>query len=63
MRRLLVHFVVVVRHHISGVVRREFAPYIGINWEKKFGTTADYARDDGLETSDLQLVVGFRAWF
>jgi len=44
-------------------VRREFAPYIGINWEKKYGTTADYAREDGLETSDLQLVVGIRAWF
>lgn len=44
-------------------VRREFAPYIGINWEKKFGSTANYARDDGLETSDLQLVVGLRAWF
>ena len=44
-------------------IRREFAPYIGINWEKKFGSTANYARDDGLETSDLQLVVGLRAWF
>ena len=44
-------------------IRRELAPYIGINWEKKFGTTADYARDDGLGTSDLQLVLGIRAWF
>ena len=44
-------------------IRREFAPYFGINWEKKFGTTADYAREDGLEASDLQLVVGIRAWF
>jgi len=44
-------------------IRREFAPYIGINWEKKFGTTADYAREDGLDISDTQLVVGIRAWF
>ena len=44
-------------------IHREFAPYIGINWEKKFGTSADYARDDGIETSDWQLVVGIRAWF
>ena len=44
-------------------IRREFAPYIGLNWEKKYGTTADYARDDGLKTSDLQLVIGIRAWF
>ncbi len=44
-------------------VRREFAPYIGVNWEKKFGTTADFARADGIGTSDTQLVVGIRAWF
>ena len=44
-------------------IRREFAPYIGINWEKLFGTTADYAREDGESTNDLQFVVGIRAWF
>ncbi|MDQ6960309.1 MAG: copper resistance protein B [Mariprofundaceae bacterium] len=44
-------------------IRREFAPYIGINWEKKFGNTADFARDDGLDSSDFQLVIGIRAWF
>lgn len=44
-------------------IRREFAPYIGINWEKKFGGTADFARDEGESTDDLQFVVGLRAWF
>ncbi len=44
-------------------IRREFAPYIGVNWEQKFGGTADYAREDGESTSDLQFVVGVRAWF
>jgi copper resistance protein B len=44
-------------------IRREFAPYIGINWEKKFGGTADHAREEGESTSDLQLVAGVRAWF
>jgi len=44
-------------------IRREFAPYVGINWEKKFGSTADFARQDGLDTSDTQIVVGIRAWF
>ncbi len=44
-------------------IRREFAPYIGVNWEKKFGGTADYAREEGESTSDLQVVVGLRAWF
>ena len=44
-------------------IRREFAPYIGINWTKKYGNTADFARAEGEETSDAQFVVGFRAWF
>ncbi len=44
-------------------VRREFAPYVGVNWEKVFGETADFARDEGEPTSDTQFVIGFRAWF
>lgn len=44
-------------------IRREFAPYIGINWAKKFGGTADYARADGEPTDDLQFVAGVRIWF
>ena len=44
-------------------LRREFAPYIGVNWTKLFGGTADFARDEGDDTSDVQLVAGIRAWF
>lgn len=44
-------------------IKREFAPYIGVNWTKKFGQTANFARDEGEETSDIQFVVGIRAWF
>jgi copper resistance protein B len=44
-------------------VKREFAPYIGVNWTKKFGQTADFARDEGEDTSDVQFVIGIRAWF
>lgn len=44
-------------------VTREFAPYIGVNWTKMFGQTADYARSSGEDTSDGQIVVGIRAWF
>jgi copper resistance protein B len=43
--------------------KREFAPYIGVNWSKKFGKTADYARDDGEKTQDTQFVAGVRLWF
>jgi copper resistance protein B len=44
-------------------LRREFAPYVGINWEKKLGDSADFARDEGESSSDLQFVMGVRAWF
>ena len=44
-------------------IRREFAPYVGINWHKVFGDTADLAEAEGEETSDTQLVMGIRAWF
>ena len=44
-------------------IRREFAPYIGINWNRKFGNTADFASEAGQETRSTQLVAGFRIWF
>ena len=44
-------------------IRREFAPYVGINWNKKFGRTAEFARSKGEAVSDTELVVGLRAWF
>lgn len=44
-------------------VRREFAPYIGVNWTRKFGQTADFAKAGGEDASDVQLVAGVRIWF
>lgn len=44
-------------------IRREFAPYIGVNWNKQFGDTADFTEAEGEDTSDTQFVFGFRAWF
>ena len=43
--------------------RREFAPYFGVTWTKLFGSTADYARDEGEDTSDARFMVGVHAWF
>jgi copper resistance protein B len=45
------------------VVRREFAPYIGGIWSRQFGGTADRVRESGGNPSDVQFVVGVRAWF
>ena len=44
-------------------IKREFAPYIGINWNNKYGNTATFARDEGEKVSSTQFVAGVRAWF
>ncbi len=44
-------------------IRREFAPYVGINWIHLYGRTADYAREEGSDADDFRFVVGIRAWF
>ena len=44
-------------------IRREFAPYVGVNWSKKFGDSADFSREEGSDVSDTQFVIGIRAWF
>jgi copper resistance protein B len=44
-------------------LRREFAPYIGLLWLRRFGGTAALARSAGGEASDLELAVGLRVWF
>ena len=44
-------------------VRREFAPYIGVNWSRLYGQTADYAREEGDDIDDVQFVFGVRFWF
>lgn len=42
---------------------REFAPYIGINWERKLGETADIARAEGGDASNFSMLGGIRMWF
>lgn len=42
---------------------REFAPYIGLNWERKLGETADMARAGGGHINNLSLLGGVRMWF
>lgn len=44
-------------------IRREFAPYIGVNWTRLYGGTADYAREEGADVDDFQFVLGVKAWF
>ena len=44
-------------------IRREFAPYIGVSYDRKLGKTADFARLRGEGASGATLVAGIRAWF
>jgi len=44
-------------------IRREFAPYVGVSWQRKAGRTADYARADGKDTGGPSFVAGIRFWF
>lgn len=42
---------------------REFAPYVGVNWERKLGDTARFTRLSGEDAASTSLVMGIRFWF
>jgi copper resistance protein B len=44
-------------------IRREFAPYVGVEWAGKYGGTADYAKAAGTDTRETRAVAGLRLWF
>lgn len=48
-----------LRYEIS----RQFAPYVGVNWERGVGETADLARADGENVGAVSAVAGVRLWF
>jgi copper resistance protein B len=43
--------------------RREFAPYLGMEWRAALGDTADLARAAGEAVRDRRIVAGLRLWF
>jgi copper resistance protein B len=44
-------------------VRREFAPYVGVSWDRRVGRTADFVRAAGEDPAATRFVVGLRTWF
>jgi copper resistance protein B len=44
-------------------ITRNFAPYLGVVYEGKFGQTANFARQAGESTGDFRFVLGARVWF
>lgn len=43
-------------------IRREFAPYIGIQWSGMFGGTKDAALAAGVDAQETQVVAGVKFW-
>nr|WP_245409643.1 copper resistance protein B [Allosphingosinicella vermicomposti] len=41
----------------------EFAPYVGVEYERAFGDTARFAADEGEGRDAFSFLVGLRAWF
>ena len=44
-------------------IRREFSPYVGVQYKRAFGNTRDYLRADGEDAGGWELVTGIRTWF
>ncbi len=44
-------------------IRREFAPYFGVSWDRKVGDTARFARAAGDNATARSIVAGVRVWF
>jgi len=44
-------------------IKRQFAPYVGVNWKRAVGDTADFARLAGDDPGSVSLVAGVRLWF
>ncbi|GAB5550209.1 MAG: hypothetical protein SangKO_099690 [Sandaracinaceae bacterium] len=43
-------------------IRREVAPYVGVNWTTRYGDAADVARAEGGSASEAAVVFGIRLW-
>jgi copper resistance protein B len=44
-------------------IRPEFAPYVGVQYERAFGDTARFRRAGGEDAGAMSLLVGLRTWF
>jgi copper resistance protein B len=44
-------------------IRREFAPYLGVTWQRRYGDSAGFSTADGSEREETRVVAGLRFWF
>jgi copper resistance protein B len=54
-----VEAVLLLRYEIA----KEFAPYVGVEWSRELGDTADFTRAVGAEPEHTRFVIGLKAWF
>lgn len=41
----------------------QFAPYVGVTWNRNYGNTADFASEEGEDNDEARFVAGIRLWF
>lgn len=44
-------------------IDRKFAPYVGVSYNKVFGQTAKFSREEGGPVRDIRFLFGIRTWF
>lgn len=44
-------------------IAREFAPYVGVQYERAIGKTRDFLREEGESTGGWSVLAGVRFWF
>jgi len=44
-------------------IKREFAPYVGVEWQGSFGQTRDFIEATGGDADQMMAVIGLRTWF
>lgn len=44
-------------------IRREFAPYVGVQYRRAFGDTRRFLKEEGEEAAGWSLLTGVRVWF
>ncbi|MEO9885024.1 MAG: copper resistance protein B [Balneola sp.] len=44
-------------------IKRQFAPYVGISWNRKLSETADLTKLEGADVSVFGVVAGVRLWY
>ena len=44
-------------------IKREFAPYVGVEWQRNLGETAQFTKDNGGDPDKVVILFGVRAWY